>query len=416
MKRKKWMLLLLFALSLSACRSAESERAELSSDSASAESAASESAGGSVGSEETESGVLSNGAKLITVGETQAAAETLSSKIEFQNVDETVYVTGSNINIRKSPGKGGALQGTAQKGQSFRRTGYSKEWSRILVDGKESYIASRYLSAKQSESSASAADTAGSAGQAAQSLSFDPSWPLAANSKIHSGSALLYKADASVSNGKTICVNAGHGTKGGSDVRTLCHPDGTAKVTGGSTSAGSTTATAVSYGTTLKDGTTEAKANLTAALLLRDKLLAAGFNVLMIREADDIQLDNIARTCLANQYANAHIAIHYDSTDSDKGAFFMSVPEVGTYRRMEPVASHWQEHNALGKAVIGGIRQAGGKIFGAGNMNMDLTQTSYSTIPSIDLEIGDRASDHSPAVQGKLMDGVVLGLKQYFGL
>ena len=124
----------------------------------------------------------------------------------------------------------------------------------------------------------------------------------------------------------------------------------------------------------------------------------------------------IARTCLANQYANVHIAIHYDSTDSDKGAFFMSVPEVGTYRRMEPVASHWQEHNALGKAVIGGIRQAGGKIFGAGNMNMDLTQTSYSTIPSIDLEIGDRASDHSPAVQGKLMDGVVLGLKQYFGL
>lgn len=199
-------------------------------------------------------------------------------------------------------------------------------------------------------------------------------------------------------------------------MRTLCHPDGTAKVTGGSTSAGSTTATAVSYGTTLKDGTTEAKANLTAALLLRDKLLAAGFNVLMIREGDDIQLDNIARTCLANQYANVHIAIHYDSTDSDKGAFFMSVPEVGTYRRMEPVASHWQEHNALGKAVIGGIRQAGGKIFGAGNMNMDLTQTSYSTIPSIDLEIGDRASDHSPAVQGKLMDGVVLGLKQYFGL
>ena len=48
MKRKKWMLLLLFALSLSACRG--QERAELSSDAASAESAASESAGGSVGS------------------------------------------------------------------------------------------------------------------------------------------------------------------------------------------------------------------------------------------------------------------------------------------------------------------------------------------------------------------------------
>lgn len=116
MKRKKWMLLLLFALSLSACRG--QERAELSSDAASAESAASESAGGSVGSEETESGVLSNGAKLITVGETQAAAETLSSKIEFQNVDETVYVTGSNINIRKSPGKGAHCRGLHKRGRA----------------------------------------------------------------------------------------------------------------------------------------------------------------------------------------------------------------------------------------------------------------------------------------------------------
>lgn len=35
---------------------------------------------------------------------------------------------------------------------------------------------------------------------------------------------------------KTVCVNAGHGTKGGESVKTLCHPDGSSKVTGGSTS------------------------------------------------------------------------------------------------------------------------------------------------------------------------------------
>ncbi|WP_353848438.1 hypothetical protein [Clostridium sp.] len=28
---------------------------------------------------------------------------------------------------------------------------------------------------------------------------------------------------------------------------------------------------------------------------------------------------------------------------------------------------------------------------------MDLTQTSYSTIPSVDIELGDKASDHSGA-------------------
>ena len=46
-----------------------------------------------------------------------------------------------------------------------------------------------------------------------------------------------------------MCINAGHGTKGGESVKTLCHPDGSPKVTGGSTAAGATKAALVSGGT-----------------------------------------------------------------------------------------------------------------------------------------------------------------------
>ena len=60
-------------------------------------------------------------------------------------------------------------------------------------------------------------------------------------SQIHSDAAILYENHKSNRNGITICVNAGHGTSGGESVRTQCHPDGTPKVTGGSTSEGSTT-------------------------------------------------------------------------------------------------------------------------------------------------------------------------------
>ena len=46
---------------------------------------------------------------------------------------------------------------------------------------------------------------------------------------------------------------------------------------------------------------------------------------------------------------------------------------------------------------------------------MDLTQTSYSTVPSVDIELGDKASDHSQSnfksVGG---DGLVAGVKTYF--
>ena len=59
-----------------------------------------------------------------------------------------------------------------------------------------------------------------------------------------------------------MCINAGHGTKGGESVMTLCHPDGSGKVTGGSTAAGAIRATSINSGTVLNDGTTEAQATL----------------------------------------------------------------------------------------------------------------------------------------------------------
>lgn len=59
-------------------------------------------------------------------------------------------------------------------------------------------------------------------------------------------------------------------------MKTQCHPDGTPKVTSGTTSAGATTAVAVSGGMTFADGTSEAKVTLAMAKVLKDKLLARG--------------------------------------------------------------------------------------------------------------------------------------------
>ena len=87
---------------------------------------------------------------------------------------------------------------------------------------------------------------------------------------------------------------------------------------------------------TFADGTAESKVTLAMALILKDKLLAAGYDVLMIRENDDVQLDNVARTVIANNASDCHIALHWDSTTSNKGAFYMSVPNVESYRNMEP--------------------------------------------------------------------------------
>lgn len=261
-----------------------------------------------------------------------------------------------------------------------------------------------------------AADTAAESGKSVRKegeIGLDPSWKYAANSKINSGKAVLYKASAN-RKGKVICVNAGHGTSGGEKVKTLSHPDGSTKLVTGTNAAGAVSSKAISAGMTFPDGTPEAKVTLAAAKILKKKLLAEGYDVLMIRESDDVQLDNIARTVLANNAADCHIALHWDSTSSDKGAYYKGVPE-GKFRQMEPVASHWQEHEKLGKALIEGLREKGVKIWSTEKLDNDLTQTSYSTVPSMDIELGDKASDHSEKTLEKIADGLLAGVNKFYG-
>ena len=249
-----------------------------------------------------------------------------------------------------------------------------------------------------------------------QQITLDSTWEYADHSKINTGAAVLYLAsEESGRKGIVIGVNAGHGTVGGSKVKTLCHPDGSAKVTGGSTAAGAMEAAAVSGGMTFQDGTPEREVTLRMAQILRDKLLSSGYDVLMLRDSEDVQLDNVARTVICNNVADCHIALHWDSGDGknyDKGCFYISVPEA--LKNMEPVASHWQQHDTLGTDLVEGLREQGATIYGKGHMGIDLTQTSYSTIPSVDMELGNAYSDHSDVILEQLATGLLAGINTYF--
>jgi len=249
-------------------------------------------------------------------------------------------------------------------------------------------------------------------------IGLDPSWKYADFSEIHTGKAVLYKASRNRKE-KVVAVNAGHGTAGGESKKTYSHPDKTAKVTGGTTAKGAIKSTCVSYGMTFKDGTPEAKVSLRMAQILRDKLLAAGYDVLMMRDGEDVQLDNVARTVIANNSADIHIALHWDGDGLSwiKGAYYMSVPDG--LKTMEPVASHWQEHERLGNALIKGLEEkiSGIMIFncdGHGCMDMDLTQTSYSTIPSVDIELGNQCSGHDDETLSHEADGLLRGIELFF--
>ena len=332
------------------------------------------------------------------------------NEVKFEERAETVYIQNDSVNVRTSPaiisGESGNVAFTADKGEEFFRTGYSDDFSRVERDGETYYISSDYLSVNKP-----AEETLYESGA---QIGLDPSWKYADFSVINTGKAVLYKAESD-RKGITVAVNAGHGTKGGSSVKTWCHPDKTPKVTGGTTAAGSAQAVAVSGGMTFSDGTSEASVTLKAAKLLKEKLLSEGYDVLMLRDGEDVQLDNVARTVIANNMADCHIALHWDGDglSYDKGCFYMSTPDG--LKAMEPVKSNWQKHHALGDSLIEGLSSEGLKIWGSNPLPTDLTQTSFSTVASVDIELGNQASDHSDSQLEKLTAGLLKGINLYFG-
>lgn len=403
--------------------------------------------------------------RMIAAAAGLAAALMIAGQVfgaeNFKPVEPvTMYVTNAvnGVNLRTAPDLSASVDRVLYYNDAVTVVEIGDFWAKTERGGKNYYIAKEFLTtakggtaaqtaeteaaqtvekvetvtaqpaetaaAESAETAAAqsaettAAQTAETAAQSStgsvevESVSLNSGMRFAEFSAINSGAAKLYRNGAGAHGGTVVCVNAGHGTKGGESHKTLSHPDGTGKVTGGTNANGATKSMAISSGMDFADGTSEAKVNLRVALALRDELLARGYSVLMIREDDDQQLDNIARTVLANSLADCHIAIHFDSTGSDKGAFYMSVPDALKY--LDPVSSTWQKSEAFGEALISGLRNRGVKIFSGGSMDMDLTQTSYSSVPSVDIELGDKVTDHGEAACRRFAEGLADGVEAYF--
>lgn len=243
-------------------------------------------------------------------------------------------------------------------------------------------------------------------------VSWNPSWEFADYSAVHSGTAYLYRASSN-RKGIIVGVNAGHGT---SDYvhYVYSHPDHSPKTTGGSTAAGSVYTQCDNYGMCFADGVTEAAAALRQAEILRDLLLDNGYDVLMVRTDGACGLDVIARTVMCNNIADCHISLHWDGEDFsyDKGCYFTSVPDG--IKNMYPTSTVWQRSDALGYSIVNGLSSVGLGLFESGAMEIDLMQTSYSSIPSIDLELGNQWTPHDDGRLWVNARGILAGLNAYF--
>ncbi len=245
-----------------------------------------------------------------------------------------------------------------------------------------------------------------------EEVSLDSSWEYADHAAIGSGSAVLYRS-ANDRKDIVVAVNAGHGTLGGEEKTVYCHPDGSPKVTHGSNPKGSYKAVAVAVGMIFAGGKTEAEVTLDVARKLRDRLLSGGYDVLMIRDSDDVQLDNVARTVIANNMSDCLVSIHFDgdALNYDKGFFYIPVPDE--IKDMEPVAGVWKEHERLGAALEKGLKQTGCSRYDGRVDALELTQTCYAKVPAAVVELGNARSDISDEALQKYANGLAAGIEEY---